>query len=85
MWLYVPPGCRERHPSYRLDGAALLKRVFDVDVLECARCGGRKKVIAVIKDGLVARKILDHLGLQDGTAVNNQPTGPPQLDLPLAA
>ena len=50
-----------------------------------SQCGGRNKVIAVIKDGLTAKKILDHLGLGDAQAANNQPTGPPQLDLPLAA
>ncbi|RMH18936.1 MAG: hypothetical protein D6701_05575 [Gemmatimonadetes bacterium] len=73
------------HGSYRLDWAALLQRVFDVDVLVCGKCGGRSKVIAVIKDGLTARKILDHLGLGDAQPANTQPTGPPQLDLPLAA
>ena len=76
---------RRKHAAYRLDWAALLKRVFDVDVLECGKCGGRSKVIAVIKDGMTARKILEHLGLGDAQAANNQPTGPPQLDLPLAA
>ena len=43
------------------------------------------KVIDVFKDGLTAKKILDHLGLGDAQAANNQPTGPPKLDLPLAA
>ena len=81
----LPKRPRRKHASYRLDWAALLKRVFDVDVLECGKCGGRSKVIAVIKDGLTARKILDHLGLGDAQAANTQPTGPPQLDLPLAA
>jgi hypothetical protein len=27
--------------TYRLDGAALLKRVFGVDVLKCSRCQGQ--------------------------------------------
>ena len=83
--LRLPKRPSHKQGSYRLDWAALLKRVFEVDVLECGKCGGRNKVIAVIKDGIVAKKILEHLGLQDGTAANNQPTGPPQLDLPLAA
>ncbi len=81
----LPERPRRKHASYRLEWAALLKRVFDVDVLECGKCGGRSKVIAVIKDGLTARKILEHLGLGDAQAANTQPTGPPQLDLPLAA
>ena len=83
--LNLPKPPRRKHAAYRLDWAALLKRDFEVDVLECGKCGGRNKVIAVIKDGLTARKILEHLGLGDAQAANNQPTGPPQLDLPLAA
>ena len=42
--------------------ADLLKRVFAIEVLACA-CGGRRRVLAVIQDRQVARKILEHLGL----------------------
>jgi hypothetical protein len=49
--------------TYRLDWAALLKRVFAVDVLQCHRCRGRMKLIACIEEQDVARKILQHLGL----------------------
>jgi hypothetical protein len=38
-------------------------RVFPIDVLECPHCGTRRKLIAWITDGVVVRKILDHLGL----------------------
>ena len=34
-----------------------------IDVLECPHCGARRKLIAMICDGVVVRKILDHLGL----------------------
>ena len=48
----------------RLDWAKLLKRVFAVDVLECARCGSAISLVAFIDDEPRARKILlDHLGL----------------------
>ena len=47
----------------RLDWAALLRRVFEFDVLRCTNCGGRMRVIAFIEDGDVSKRILEHLGL----------------------
>jgi hypothetical protein len=41
----------------------LMARIFAVDVLACPRCGGRMRILAVIQDPSVARKILDCLGL----------------------
>jgi hypothetical protein len=35
-----------------------MRRVFDLDVLECPRCGGRMSVIATIEAADVLRKIL---------------------------
>jgi hypothetical protein len=49
---------------YRLDWAALLKRVFGVDVLKCSRCQGKMRLIACIEEPDVAKKILEHLGLR---------------------
>lgn len=51
-----------QRPS-RLDWAALLKRVFRIDVLLCAGCGGRMSVVAFITDRKVSGRILEHLGL----------------------
>ena len=56
-------------PTYRVPWAALLRKVFDVDVLACPECGGRLRLLAFIAEPTVARKILDHLGLDS--------TGPP--------
>jgi hypothetical protein len=47
----------------RLPWAELLARVYSVDVLACARCGGRIRVLAFFTEGDVTRRILDHLGL----------------------
>jgi len=58
-----PP--RKKRPSW----AALLARVFSIDVLACSRCNGPLKIIAAITDPGALRRILDHLGL---------PTDPPQ-------
>jgi hypothetical protein len=40
---------------------ALMRRVFDLDVLACPRCGGRLRVIAVVQDPAVVRTILTHV------------------------
>ncbi len=41
--------------------AKRLKRVFGIDIEACARCGGKLKVIASIKEPEVIAKILAHL------------------------
>jgi hypothetical protein len=74
----APDGCEPSQCSHstrksnspRSTWAELLRRVFSIDVLRCNHCGGRRKLIALITDGVVVRKILDHLGL---------PTEPPIL------
>ena len=44
--------------TYYLVWAALLKRVFEVDILECPRCGGRLRLVCAVVDGLSARRYL---------------------------
>ena len=51
-----------------------MKRVFAVDVLECARCKSRLRIIAAIHPPEATRAILECLGL---------PTRPPPI-LPAA-
>jgi hypothetical protein len=43
--------------------AELMKRVFRVDVLECEHCGGRMKILAVIRSPAATERILKCLGL----------------------
>jgi hypothetical protein len=43
--------------------AALMHRAFAIDVLACAHCGGRLRLIATLHDPAVIRKILAHLDL----------------------
>jgi hypothetical protein len=43
--------------------ARLIHKVYEVDPLECPKCKGPMRVIALIDDAAVIRKILSHLGL----------------------
>jgi len=49
--------------SARMSWARLLKRVFDIDIERCPRCGGNLKIIAAIEEPAVIERILTHLGL----------------------
>ncbi len=90
----APGGCRAAptpvqavgpQPAVRPEWAELPRRVFLFDVLGCS-CGGRRKVIATIREGPVARRILEHLGLPAPARSDPQadlwPTGPPPEDAP---
>jgi hypothetical protein len=62
----------------RLDWAALLRRVFAVDVLQCPLCNGRMKIVSFITDPLVARRILDHIGLPSALPAPDPARAPPE-------
>ena len=42
--------------------ARLIRKVYEADPLECPRCHGPMRVIALIEDRGVIRRILEHLG-----------------------
>ena len=42
--------------------ADLMRRTMGLDVVTCPRCGGRLRLIAVIDDPAVVKRILRHLG-----------------------
>ena len=77
--LGAPPADPSR--PRRLPWADLLQRVYKIDVLTCATCGGRLRVIAFLTDENVTRRILDHLGITRVTAPEHlaRPPPPPQL------
>ena len=81
-----PEACATKRakPPRRIDWAALLKRVFAVEILACALCGGRMRVIAVIEEGPVATKILDYLDLPSAPPVRAPARDPPEPQLPLS-
>ena len=53
----LPPGA----PASRACWARLIRKVFEVDPLICARCGGEMKVIAVLTAPKVVDRIVRHL------------------------
>jgi hypothetical protein len=63
--------------------AALLRRVFGIDVLACPRCGGRLRLIATMEDPAVVGKILAPLGLLH--SADSPGPAPPSADLRAAA
>jgi hypothetical protein len=54
----------QRHQA--MTWAQRLKRVFNIDVSVCPKCGGEAKVIASIKHQLILDKILNHLQAKGG-------------------
>ncbi len=48
-------------PASRACWARLIRKVFEVDPLICARCGGEMKVIAVLTEPKVVDRIVRHL------------------------
>ncbi len=59
------------------NSASPKRRVFSVDVLDCAKCGGRLRLVAAIIDGISARRSLEGAGLAEprpGVAARAPPT-----------
>ena len=55
--------CEHAHSApLRMTWARLLKRVFDIEIEQCA-CGGKLKLVAIIEEAAVIEKILKHIGL----------------------
>jgi hypothetical protein len=48
-----------------------LKRVFDIDIETCEKCGGDVRIIASIEDPAVIQKILAHLENTASSAVTS--------------
>jgi len=54
--------------EYKRNWARLIQKIYEVDPLTCPKCSGKMKVISVIEDEDVIKKILKHLGLWDQKA-----------------
>ena len=77
----------ERHAA--MTWAQRLKRVFNIDIETCGRCGGSLKVIACIEDHDIIDRILAHLRKKEQEAPARPllipPTRAPPETLPLFA
>ena len=60
--------------------AQLMKRVFDIDVLVCEHCGGRREILAFLTETRVVQKILAHLGLPTEPPAIAPARPPPELE-----
>jgi hypothetical protein len=68
----------------RMNWARRLKRVFGIEIEQCARCGGHLKVIASIEEPQLIEKILAHRrerGEEGAPRVSVGARGPPQAPL----
>jgi hypothetical protein len=63
----------------RKNWARLIQKIYEVDPLTCPKCSGEMKVISVIEDEDVIKKILKHLNLWDvKTRPPPKAIGPPK-------
>jgi len=53
--------------------AACIKRIYEIDPLECPRCGGTMRIVAFVQNPVEIKKIMESLGLPDFTV-------PPRLE-----
>ena len=76
----------ELHEARRVRStwARLIHKVYEVDPLECPKCKGPMRVIALIDDKAVIRKILAYLGLWAPQIAAGKGPGPPAPDPPEA-
>jgi hypothetical protein len=70
---------KPKTPS-RIPWAKLLRRVFDIDLETCHRCGSELRVIASIEDPVIIKHILSRLGLPTKPPQPWPARGPPPLD-----
>lgn len=60
--------------------ARLIQKIYEVDPLTCPKCSGVMKVISVIEDEEIIKKIFKHLGLWDRKArPPPKAAGPPKV------
>ena len=54
----------------------LLRRVFEIDVLSCPKCGGRLRLLCTVHDGFSARRYLQGVSAQSPPAEARPPPEP---------
>ncbi len=56
--------------------ARLIRKVYEADPRECPKCHGPMRIIALINDPPVVRRILEHLGRWQPEAMERSPPVP---------
>jgi len=59
--------------------ARLIRKIFEVDVLRCKKCGGEMKIVAFITEEKSVKKILNHIGEQTQRAPPLRQTPSPAI------
>jgi hypothetical protein len=78
--LHYQKANEEKREASRIDWATLLGRTFGIDVSKCSKCGGKRRIIATIKDGPSIKKVLGHLGVTPNPLPMAPARAPPQPD-----
>ena len=60
--------------------ASCMKRIFEVDPLECPKCKAQMRIIAFVQDTGEIRKIMQALAIPDFKPPAPIPRAPPQED-----
>ena len=63
--------------EFRKNWARLIQKIYEIDPLTCPKCSGKMKIISVIENEDVIKKILQHLGLWEKDA-----RPPPKIEKP---
>jgi len=70
-----PDGSSREH---KRNWARLIQKIYEVDPLTCPKCASRMRVISVIEQPEIIKKILKHLGLWEVKARPPPKTSAPQ-------
>ena len=71
----------ESSKERRKNWARLIQKIYEVDPLTCPKCASRMRVISVIEQPEIIKKILKHLGLWEMKARPPPKTNAPPLNV----
>ena len=75
-----PEEQKKAKKSYTMGWTKMLKKVFDIDIQICSKCGGQIKIISSIQDPKIIKRILSHLGESSTVPELSPPRGPPEAE-----
>ena len=58
-----------------------IKKIWEIDVLVCPRCGGSMRIISFITENLIIKQILEYLGLWQQRPSRSPPPQPKSVEL----